>query len=71
MRDCSPYYGTLSPQETTAILDRLISIHNDDIQARRLQAGNFIKIPIEQVKQQLTEEQKRWRPYELPPYGIP
>ena len=68
---CSPFYGTLSPNETIEILDYLRSIHNDDIQGGRREGGRLIAIPFEQVKQQLAEEQKRWHPCELPPYGIP
>ncbi len=69
--NCSPFYGTLSPNETIEILDYLKGIHNDDIQGRKFERREFIKIPFEQVKQQLVKEQGRWQPYEPPPYGIP
>jgi hypothetical protein len=68
---CSPYYGTLSPRETIEILEHLISIHNDNIQARTFKRKKFVEIPIGQIKRQLAKEQKRWEPYKLPPYGIP
>jgi hypothetical protein len=68
---CSPYYGTLSPQETIEILECLRTIHNDDIQARTLKGNKFIEIPFGQIKRQLTKEQKQWQPYNLPPYGVP
>ena len=71
MSNCSPFYGTLSPNETIEILDYLKGVHNDDIQGRRWEKGRFIKIPYEQIKQQLTKEQDRWQPYKLPPYGKP
>ena len=71
MFTCSPFYGTLSPNETTKILEYLKGIHGDDIQGRKCEARKLIKIPFEQVKQQLIKEQKGWQPYELPPYGIP
>lgn len=67
----SLFYGTLSPNETIEILEYLRGIHNDDIQCRRWEGGRFIKIPLDEVKQQLIEEQERWQPHELPPYGIP
>ena len=68
---CSLFYGTLSPNETIEILDYLRGIHSDDIQCRRWENGKFIKIPFEEVKQQLVKEQEHWQPYKLPPYGIP
>ena len=64
--ECSPFYGTLSPNETIEILDYLRGIHNDDIQCRRREGAKFVKIPFEQVKQQLAEEQERWQPYGIP-----
>ena len=71
MYTCSPFYGTLSPKETIEILDYLRSIHDDDIQGRRWEAHKLIKIPYEQLKQQLIKEQEHWQPYEILPYGIP
>ena len=36
-----------------------------------IEGGIFVEIPFEQVRQQLVEEQGRWQPYALPPYGKP
>ena len=68
---CSPFYGTLSPNETMEILDYLKGIHSDDIQGRKVERRQFMKIPFEQVKQLLVNEQGGWKPYELPPKRLP